>query len=436
MHVAAELLREVFDLTDPSRNRLFSLTLAEARARVASGDAEAVGSIEGHFAIVAREGECVRMARSLQVPLRYFIVKRHDGPALVVADRIDTIREWLVERGFDDQFRPSYTRMVPAHHVTELRLVGCPDPLPTHERFFAPVRESLPADVDAIGRAYIGSLRRGIDQYLDSVPDDAPLGVCFSGGIDSGSVFLMTYDALLRRGASPGRLKAFTLSVDSGGADLAQARAFLESTDLGLFLEPIEVAADRLDVERTVRVVEDYKPLDVQSAAMALALFEGIRARHPEWTLLLDGDGGDENLKAYPIESNPELTIRSVLNNLMLYQEGWGVDSIKHSLTYSGGLSRGCTRGYAPAARHGFDCFSPYMLAGVVQVAESVPFIELTAWDHDRLYELKGRVVSWTGLRMPVFPKRRFQHGAGPDASRLPDDPAVYRRAFHAVFGP
>ena len=74
----------------------------------------------------------------------------------------------------------------------------------------------------------------------------------------------------------------------------------------------------------------------------------GIRERYPEWRCLVDGDGGDENLKDYPIEENPELTIRSVVNNRMLYQEGWGVESIKHSLTYSGGLSRGCVRGYAP----------------------------------------------------------------------------------------
>jgi asparagine synthase (glutamine-hydrolysing) len=48
-------------------------------------------------------------------------------------------------------------------------------------------------------------------------------------------------------------------------------------------------------------------------------------ARYPEWRYLIDGDGGDENLKDYPIEENPELTIRSVINNPMLYQEGWGV---------------------------------------------------------------------------------------------------------------
>ena len=32
----------------------------------------------------------------------------------------------------------------------------------------------------------------------------------------------------------------------------------------------------------------------------AVALCRGIRQRYPEWQHLLDGDGGDENLKDYP----------------------------------------------------------------------------------------------------------------------------------------
>jgi asparagine synthase (glutamine-hydrolysing) len=55
---------------------------------------------------------------------------------LVVADRIDAIRERLEAEGAGDQFHPSYTRMVPAHHVTEIQLVGCPDPNPVYRRFF------------------------------------------------------------------------------------------------------------------------------------------------------------------------------------------------------------------------------------------------------------------------------------------------------------
>src|SRR5262249_9942476 len=188
-------------------------------------------------------------------------------------------------------------------------------------------------------------------------------------------------------------LKAFTLSVD-GGDDLGQARRFLEAVGLAFLLEPIEVSSSELDWREAIRTTEDYKPLDIQSATMALALCRGIRRRYPEWRCLIDGDGGDENLKDYPIEENPELTIRSVLNNRLLYQEGWGVDSIKHSLTYSGGLSRGYVRTYSPAARFGFEGFSPYTLPSVIGVAESIPFIALTDWSHERLYDLKGQVVA------------------------------------------
>ena len=141
----------------------------------------------------------------------------------------------------------------------------------------------------------------------------------------------------------PARLKAFTLSVGRG-ADLEQAKAFLDALGLGMFLEPIEVDPASIDPLESVRVIEDYKPLDVESAAMALALCRGIRERYPQWRYLVDGDGGDENLKDYPIEENPELTIRSVLHNPLLYQEGWGVGRMKHSLTYSGGQSRSYSR--------------------------------------------------------------------------------------------
>jgi len=205
--------------------------------------------------------------------------------------------------------------------------------------------------------------------------------------------------------------------------------------------ETIDVPSSALDPLRAVAVIEDYKPLDVECAAVNLALLEGIRARYPEWRLLVDGDGGDENLKDYPIEANSELTIRSVVNNRMLYQEGWGVDSLKHSLTYSGGYSRGCVRGYACASRCGFVSFSPYTRASVIAIAEAVPFAELTCGSHERLYALKGEIVSRgvravLGYEMPVYPKRRFQHGSATPATAarlFTEDEARYRRYFHAL---
>jgi asparagine synthase (glutamine-hydrolysing) len=174
---------------------------------------------------------------------------------------------------------------------------------------------------------------------------------------------------------------------------------------------------------------------------MALALCRGIRARYPDWRFLLDGDGGDENLKDYPIEENPELTIRSVVNNPLLYQEGWGVGKMKHSLTYSGGQSRSYSRTYAPLLRFGFEGFSPFTRPAVVAVAEAIPFAALTEGDTERLYALKGEVVrhgveSIMGIAMPVFPKRRFQQGAlaAGETGRLAFGEARYREHFLSLY--
>src|SRR3954466_10332397 len=133
----------VVDLLDPAINTFTTLSLDDARARVLSGDAAAVRAIDGSFALVASEGITVRMARSMDRPLRYFLAKRHEGPALYVADRIDTLHTALAADNLDAQFHPSYTRMVPAHYVVDLQLIGCPDPSPTYVRFFTPQRDAL-----------------------------------------------------------------------------------------------------------------------------------------------------------------------------------------------------------------------------------------------------------------------------------------------------
>ena len=72
----------------------------------------------------------------------------------------------------------------------------------------------------------------------------------------------------------------------------------------------------------------------------------------------------------------------------------------------------------------------------------STPRIELTNYSVARLYELKGEIVSRgiaavTGLKMPVFAKRRFQHGALPASAlreRLPFREAEYRKHFLSLY--
>ena len=101
-------LARVIDLLNPDANQLYNVDLQEARRRVLTGDPDAVRGIDGSFALVAVEGRTVRMARSMDRPMRYFLAKRAEGPALYVADRIDTLRDALegdgiAFRGFDEK---------------------------------------------------------------------------------------------------------------------------------------------------------------------------------------------------------------------------------------------------------------------------------------------------------------------------------------------
>lgn len=436
-----QYIADFVSLLNKDSNIILNMTPEEASAAIVSGDPAAVRKIDGQFAIVEKAGQQVFMARSIGRPMRYFLAKQVSGPLLIVAERMDEIYEYLKQKGLHKQFHPSYTRMVPAHYIVKLEIIGCPDPNPVYTRFFEPERNVLPTDLDAIGKKYIGTLAEECRKWLLTIPDKAPVGVLFSGGIDSGSVFLVLYHLMLKMGMAPQRLKAFTLSVE-GGPDADQAQQFMDRLGLSLFLEIIDVPLSAISYKDTIRTIEDYKALDLESATMTLALCRQIRALYPDWKCLADGDGGDENLKDYPIAANPELTIRSVLNNSMLYQEGWGVDKIKHSLTYSGGQSRGHIRSYAPATKYGFHTFSPYALPNVIEVAEGIPFIALTNWDEKVLYALKGEVVrrgikAITGFDMPVFEKRRFQEGAVSAeafSKVFAGNETEYRTYFHSLY--
>ncbi len=429
------------NLLDYNNNIIFNMTPEEVSEAIISGDAERVRKIDGQFAIVEKVGQQVFMARSIGRPMRYFLAKQTAGPLLIVAERMDEIYEFLKTKNLHSQFHPSYTRMVPAHYVVRLEVIGCPDPNPVYTRYFAPQRNRLTNDLDEIGKTYIGALADECQKWLKTIPENEPVGVLFSGGIDSGSVFLVLYHLMLKMGLSPQRLKAFTLSVNNG-PDADQAHQFLDELGLSLFLEVLDVPQSAVDYKEAIKVVEDYKPLDIESATMALALCKQVRKLYPGWKYMADGDGGDENLKDYPIEENTELTIRSVLNNTMLYQEGWGVDKIKHSLTYTGGQSRGHVRSYAPSRVLGFKGFSPYALPNVIEVAEGIPFIELTNWDEQELYSLKGEIVkrgikAVTGFDMPVFEKRRFQRGAADEETfkqMFADDEMEYRTYFNSLY--
>ena len=382
---------------------------------VQRGDTDRLAATDGHFAAVAREGKTVRLARTIGLPLRYFVAKMYHGPFLVVADRIDALYSWCKEQRIGWQFDPAYTRMVPAHYLVEIDQVGCPDPVPRYRRFFnAPVGVGSP-DPAVAGERYVRAALGAATQWLETVPAGEPIAVAFSGGVDSTAAWLLARRAAEQLGRDPDLLRAFTLDL-GGGADAAQARDVARELGLERCWERVEVPESGYDLREAIVTLEDYHPLDVECAAAALCLLGEVRRRHPRLRYLIDGDGGDENLKSYPLEDS-DLTLSSVLGNPLLYQEGWGIEAMKHSLVYSGGLSRGYMRTFMPAARYAFAAFSPFTARSVVAEAQAMPFDTMLAGDPSRLATLKQEVVrdgihAVLGVEMPVWPKRRFQDGA------------------------
>jgi len=389
-----------------------ALEMVEAIQRC---DTSMLAATDGHFAATARDGKTVRLARTVGIPLRYFVAKMYHGPFLVVATRMDEIFLWCREQRIAWQFDPAYTRMVPAHYVVDLDQVGCPDPSPRYQRFFTPAVAQGSAELDEAGARYIRTAYEAVEQWMASVPPDQMIGVAFSGGIDSTATLLMARHAAAALGRDAAQVRAFTLDL-GGGADAAQAERAVRDLGIERDWERVFVSPDEYDLEGAVRLIEDYHPLDVECAATAICLLRAVRERYPSLTYLLDGDGGDENLKSYPLEDS-DLTLSSVLRNPLLYQEGWGVDAIKHSLAYSGGLSRSYVRTYAPAAAFGFDAFSPFTVRSVIAEALAIPFEQVVDGRDERLSTLKQDVVrsgirALTGIDMPINEKRRFQDGA------------------------
>ena len=219
--------------------------------------------------------------------------------------------------------------------------------------------------------------------------------------------------------------------------------SFLDQLNLSLFLEVIDVPKSAVNYKDAIKVIEDYKSRDLESATMALALCRQLRSLYPDWKYLADGDGGDENLKDYPIAENTELTIRSVLNNLMLYQEGWGVDKIKHSLTYSGGQSRGTRQVLRPlpavqlqrsksirtSQRHRSGRRHPLHRSDRL---ERSSIVCIKRGDHQQRRKSHYR-VRYAGIRKnAAFNSEQLQRA--PLSSCFPQDETEYRSYFYSLY--
>src|SRR5277367_4674156 len=146
-------VERLVDLVGSRESGLVGASLLAVEETVQKADIAKLQATDGHFAVVARDDQTVRLGRTLGLPLRYFVAKRYHGPFLVVADRIDRLYEYCCQHKIGWQFDPLYTRMIPAHYLVEIDQVGCPDPNPRYHRFFTPEVGQGLGDVRQLGTA-------------------------------------------------------------------------------------------------------------------------------------------------------------------------------------------------------------------------------------------------------------------------------------------
>ena len=231
------------DLFGVRTSGLIGAGVVEVASAVRWCDASLLSKTDGHFAAIGRDGRTVRLARTIGIPLRYFVAKMYHGPFLVVSDRIDRLFDWCQSQRIGWQFDPVYTRMVPAHYVVELDQVGCPDPSPRYHRFFDPPVAHGSGDLEEAGAAYISAAYASVRQWVARVPANEPVGVAFSGGIDSTATLMLARRACEELGRHPDSMRAFTLDF-GGGTDAAQAESAVRALGIPQAWERIDVAPD------------------------------------------------------------------------------------------------------------------------------------------------------------------------------------------------
>src|SRR5262245_2323657 len=86
------------DLVGPRTSGLTGACTSDVVDALKTCDVSRLSATDGHFAAISRDGRTVRLARTLGIPMRYFVAKMYHGPFLVVATRMDAIFLWCREQ--------------------------------------------------------------------------------------------------------------------------------------------------------------------------------------------------------------------------------------------------------------------------------------------------------------------------------------------------
>ena len=212
----------VVDLLDPSLNTIVNMDVGGAHGAACSAAIRKPSAPStGRSRSWPSKGSTVRLARSMDRPMRYFLAKRQEGPALYVADRIDTLH-----RGAGDR-RPGRISFIRATRAwcrpttsSTWRSSAVPIPIPStraSSRRDGHASRGSRRDRPAVRRR-AGRRDRQVAAVASTSAGPGPnrSGSPFPAASTADRVFLLTYHAMLRLGMSPSRLKAFVLESRRG----------------------------------------------------------------------------------------------------------------------------------------------------------------------------------------------------------------------------
>ena len=217
---------------------------------------------------------------------------------------------------------------------------------------------------------------------------------------------------------APARLKAFVLESRERTRRGAGARVPRRRRACRCSSRRLTGTADDLDVEQTLRVLEDYKSLDVECAAMGLLLCKGIRERYPGLAPSRRRRRRRREPEGLPDRRESRAHDPQRRGQRDAVPGGLGRRAASSTRSPTAAASAGATCGRTrPRRQYGFAGFSPYTRPDVIEVAEGIPFAALTRYDVPTLYTLKGEIV-----------RRGSQGGHGTRHAGLPEAAVPARR--------
>jgi len=161
-------------------------------------------------------------------------------------------------------------------------------------QYFTIARRSEACDDAEAIHIFRRLLERAVAKQTDT---DLPIGVVFSGGLDSAAMLALA-------AANHPNVTAFTAGFP-GSEDVAVARRYCEEAAIPQVVVPLKSEDLIAGLRPTIRQSEQFEPVDVMDASVIGCVFKSVA--HQGIKIALTGDGSDELLAGYDLfETHPD----------------------------------------------------------------------------------------------------------------------------------